>query len=89
MQYSGIKFHVPLFQNIGNINGSDELPLFALIPQVVDEISIPVIAAGGIADARGVVAAFSLGAKGVQLGIRFCSANLVSGVRKGRRNSIS
>ena len=52
-------------------NAADELPLFALIPQVVDEISIPVIAAGGIVDARGVVAAFSLGAEGVQLGTRF------------------
>jgi enoyl-[acyl-carrier protein] reductase II len=52
-------------------NGADELPLFALIPQVVDQISIPVIAAGGIADARGAVAAFSLGAEGVQLGSRF------------------
>jgi len=52
-------------------NGVDELPLFALLPQVADQISIPVIAAGGIADARGVVAAFSLGAQGVQLGTRF------------------
>jgi enoyl-[acyl-carrier protein] reductase II len=56
-------------------NAADELPLFALIPQVVDEISIPVIAAGGIADARGMVAAFSLGAEGVQLGTRFIAVN--------------
>jgi enoyl-[acyl-carrier protein] reductase II len=56
-------------------NAADELPLFALIPQVVDEISIPVIAAGGIVDARGMVAAFSLGAEGVQLGTRFIAVN--------------
>jgi enoyl-[acyl-carrier protein] reductase II len=52
-------------------NGHDELPLFSLIPQVVDAVSIPVVAAGGIVDARGLVAAFSLGAEGVQLGTRF------------------
>lgn len=40
----------------------------ALVPQVVDAVRIPVIAAGGIADKRGVVAAFALGAKGVQVG---------------------
>jgi enoyl-[acyl-carrier protein] reductase II len=59
----------------GAHNGADEMPLFALIPQVVDEISIPLIAAGGIADARGVVAAFSLGAEGVQLGTRFVAVH--------------
>jgi len=59
----------------GAHNGSDELPLFALIPQVVDAVSIPVIAAGGIADARGVVAAFALGAEGVQLGTRFVAVD--------------
>jgi enoyl-[acyl-carrier protein] reductase II len=51
--------------------GIDELPLLALIPQVVDAVPIPVIAAGGIVDARGVVAALALGAEGVQLGTRF------------------
>ena len=42
-----------------------------LVPQVVDAVSIPVIAAGGIGDARGFVAAFALGAVGVQMGTRF------------------
>lgn len=41
---------------------------FSLIPQVVDAVSIPVVAAGGIADARGIIAAFALGAQGVQIG---------------------
>ncbi len=40
----------------------------AMIPQIVDAVNIPVIAAGGIADKRGVVAAFALGAKGIQIG---------------------
>ncbi len=56
-------------------NGADELPLFALIPQIADAVSIPVIAAGGIVDARGVVAAMALGAQGVQLGTRFIAVN--------------
>jgi enoyl-[acyl-carrier protein] reductase II len=51
--------------------GFDELPLFSLIPQVSDAVSIPIIAAGGIVDARGLVAAVTLGAEGVQLGTRF------------------
>jgi nitronate monooxygenase len=41
---------------------------FALIPQIVDAVKVPVIAAGGIADARGIAAAFALGAAGVQIG---------------------
>ncbi|WP_261132078.1 nitronate monooxygenase family protein [Bacillus sp. Marseille-Q3570] len=47
---------------------------FALIPQVVDHVSIPVIAAGGIMDGRGLVAARALGAEGIQLGTRFLNA---------------
>jgi nitronate monooxygenase len=54
--------------------------LFALLPQVVDAVAVPVIAAGGIADARGVAAAFALGAAGVQLGTAylFCPEAKVS-----------
>jgi enoyl-[acyl-carrier protein] reductase II len=48
-----------------------ELTTMTLVPQVVSALNIPVIAAGGIADGRGVAAAFALGAEGVQLGTRF------------------
>jgi nitronate monooxygenase len=44
---------------------------FALLPQVVDAVSVPVIAAGGIADGRGIAAAFALGASGVQVGTAY------------------
>jgi enoyl-[acyl-carrier protein] reductase II len=57
-----------------------ELTTMTLVPQVCDSVSIPVLAAGGIADGRGVAASFMLGAVGVQLGTRFlvaeeCSIN--------------
>lgn len=48
-----------------------ESTTMALVPQVVDAVQIPVIAAGGIADGRGIAAAFMLGAKAVQMGTRF------------------
>ena len=51
------------------------LSLFSLLPQVVDAINIPVIAAGGIADSRGMTAAFALGAQGIQMGTRFLASN--------------
>lgn len=51
-----------------------ELTTMALVPQVCDATNLPVIAAGGIADGRGVAAAFMLGAQGVQMGTRFLSA---------------
>ena len=51
-----------------------ELHTMPLIPQIVDAVEIPVIAAGGICDGRGAAAAFMLGADGVQVGTRFLSA---------------
>ena len=55
----------------GHIGEANTMPL---VPQVVDAVEIPVLAAGGIADGRGVAAAFMLGAEGVQLGTRFLVA---------------
>ncbi|MGE5439461.1 MAG: NAD(P)H-dependent flavin oxidoreductase [Bacteroidota bacterium] len=55
----------------GGHNGFDELSTIVLIPQLKDAVSIPVMAAGGIADGRGILAALSLGAEGVQIGTRF------------------
>lgn len=51
-----------------------ELHTFSLVPQVVDALDIPVIAAGGICDGRGAAAAFILGADAIQVGTRFLSA---------------
>jgi len=55
---------------------------FSLVPQVVDAVSVPVIAAGGIADGRGIAAAFALGASGVQMGTAFllCPESAASGL---------
>ena len=50
---------------------AEAMTLFALLPQVVDAVSVPVVAAGGIADGRGIAAAFDLGASAVQLGTAF------------------
>ena len=57
----------------GGHNGADQLTTFCLIPQLVDKLTIPVIAAGGIVDGRGIFAALSLGADGVQIGTRFAA----------------
>ena len=56
-----------------------ELTTMALVPQVVDAVDIPVIAAGGIGDGRGIAAAFMLGAAGVQMGTRFLVAKECGG----------
>ncbi len=52
-----------------------ELTTMALLPQVIDAVNIPVIAAGGIGDSRGMLAALALGANGFQVGTRFLAAN--------------
>jgi nitronate monooxygenase len=50
---------------------STQVGTMALVPQIVDAVKVPVIAAGGIADARGIVAAFALGASAVQIGTAY------------------
>jgi nitronate monooxygenase len=71
---------------------STRVGTMALVPQVVDAVRVPVIAAGGIADARGIVAAFALGASAVQMGTAylFCPEAKVSEIHrralKGARN---
>src|SRR6478609_2869160 len=58
----------------GGHNGREETTTFTLIPMVKDKISIPLIAAGGIATGRGMLAAMTLGADGVQVGSRFAAS---------------
>lgn len=58
---------------LGRLDGGT-IGTMALVPQVVDAVSVPVIAAGGIADGRGVAAALMLGAAGVQIGTAFLTA---------------
>ena len=55
----------------GGHNGREETTTFCLIPMIRDTVKIPLIAAGGIANGRGMMAAFALGAEGVQIGSRF------------------
>ena len=57
----------------GGHNGREELTTMVLVPQTVDSVKIPVIAAGGIYDGRGMAAALAMGAEGVQIGTRFAA----------------
>ncbi len=59
----------------GGHNGVDELTTMAIVPQAVRAVDIPVVAAGGICDGKGLVAALALGAKGVQMGTRFIATH--------------
>ena len=62
----------------GGHNGRDETTTFTLLPMVKEKIDIPLIAAGGIATGRGMLAAMVLGADGVQIGSRFVASNEAS-----------
>lgn len=62
----------------GGHNGREETTTLCLIPEVVDSVSIPVIAAGGISDGRSMLAAMVLGAEGVQIGSRFAASEEAS-----------
>lgn len=57
----------------GGHNGREETTTLCLVPEVVDSVDIPVIAAGGVADGRGMAAVLALGAEGVQMGSRFAA----------------
>jgi len=71
----------------GGHNGRDETTTFTLIPMVKEQIEIPVIAAGGIANGRGMLAAMVLGADGVQVGSRF-AASIESSAHDNFKNTI-
>ncbi|WP_342048940.1 NAD(P)H-dependent flavin oxidoreductase, partial [Bacillus sp. OTU530] len=58
-------------QEGGGHLGRDDIGTMVLIPRVVDSVSIPVLASGGIGDGRGLLAAFALGAEGIEMGTRF------------------
>lgn len=71
MQEFGVDAVVASGFEAGGHVGNDEITTLALIPQVVKKVKVPVIAAGGIANSQGFVAALSLGAQGVQMGTAF------------------
>lgn len=66
---------------------ASQLGTVSLVPQIADAVSVPVIAAGGIADSRGIAAAFALGASGVQIGTAYLSTREAT-VRPGYRNCL-
>jgi nitronate monooxygenase len=71
--------------------GAGMVGTMALVPQIVDAVSLPVIAAGGIADGRGIAAAFALGASGAQLGTAFlgCPEATISPLHRAQlRNAV-
>ena len=64
-----------------DVDHDAQIGLFALLPQIVDAVDLPVIAAGGIADGRGIAAALALGAAGVQIGTGFIATEEAAGNR--------
>jgi enoyl-[acyl-carrier protein] reductase II len=71
----------------GGHNGAEQITTLCLIPQLAELLKIPIIAAGGIADGRGILAAMSLGAEGVQIGTRF-AATVESSAHPNYKRSI-
>ncbi|RLQ92893.1 nitronate monooxygenase family protein [Planomicrobium sp. Y74] len=68
--------------------GRDDVGTMVLIPQVVDAVSIPVIASGGIGDGRGLMAALALGAEGVEMGTRFIATKECVHASEAYKNSL-
>lgn len=73
-QDSGVDAVVAEGFEAGGHNGREETTTLCLVPMIRDAVSVPVIAAGGIADGRSMLAAFALGADGVQVGSRFAAS---------------
>ncbi|MBI5843415.1 MAG: DUF561 domain-containing protein [Deltaproteobacteria bacterium] len=71
---AGVDAVIAMGFEAGGHVGRENITTMCLVPQVVDAVRIPVIAAGGIADARGIAAAFALGAAGVEMGTRFVAS---------------
>jgi enoyl-[acyl-carrier protein] reductase II len=78
-QQAGVDAIVAEGFEAGGHNGREETTTMVLIPMVRDAVDIPLLAAGGIADGRGVLAAFALGADGVQVGSRFAASEESTG----------
>ncbi|BBO68048.1 2-nitropropane dioxygenase [Desulfosarcina alkanivorans] len=72
---AGVDAVIATGHEAGGHVGRDGATTFCLVPMLVDALQIPVIAAGGIADARGLVAAFAFGAEGVEVGTRFVATD--------------
>jgi enoyl-[acyl-carrier protein] reductase II len=72
-EHAGVDAIVAEGFEAGGHNGREETTTMVLIPMVRDAVSIPLMAAGGIADGRGILASFALGAEGVQVGSRFAA----------------
>ncbi len=73
-QDSGVDIIIAEGYEAGGVNSPDEVTSMVLTPSVVDAVDVPVVTAGGIADARGFVAAMALGAEGVQMGSAFLAS---------------
>jgi len=74
-EQAGVDIFVAVGHEGGGHIGTDEIPTFVLVPQVIDAIKIPVIGGGGVTDSRGAAAIFALGAEGVYVGTRFIATN--------------
>ena len=74
-QEAGVDAVIATGYEAGGHIGRDEITTLCLVPQLVDALEIPVVAAGGIGDARGLVAALALGAEGVEMGTRFVATH--------------
>ena len=86
-QVAGVDAVVAEGFEAGGHNGREETTTFTLIPMVKEQINIPLIAAGGIATGKGMLAAMVLGADGIQMGSRF-AASVESSAHENFKNSI-